>query len=84
MSLRRQKEDEVRLLLERAPHPPVPADLLVRATERGVRGLRRRKVLRRVLWVLAVAAGIAFLVWASIAQPWLAPPADSTPPVEGF
>ncbi|MFJ6695851.1 hypothetical protein ACIQM4_07235 [Streptomyces sp. NPDC091272] len=84
MSPRRQKEDEVRQILERAPHPPVPADLLVRATERGARGLRRRQALRRLLWAVAVAATIAFLVWASVAQPWLLPPADSTPPVDGF
>ncbi|MFF0741239.1 hypothetical protein ACFYVL_12650 [Streptomyces sp. NPDC004111] len=84
MSVRKRKEDEVRLLLERAPHPPVPTDLLVRATERGVRRQRRRRTVRQVLWVLAALAFLAFLVWAAVAQPWLAPPSDSTPPVEGF
>jgi ferric-dicitrate binding protein FerR (iron transport regulator) len=84
MSARKQKEDEVRLLLEQVPHPPVPADLLVRATVRGIRRQRRRRVVRRVLWVLAVLVFVAFLVWASIVEPWLAPPADSTPPLEGF
>ncbi|MFI5802587.1 hypothetical protein [Streptomyces sp. NPDC051561] len=84
MSIRRQKEDEVRLLLEQTPHPVVPADLLPRATERGERRQRRRRMVRRLWWVLAVLAVAAFLVWASIAQPWLAPPSNSTPPVEGF
>ncbi|MCX5204579.1 hypothetical protein OG897_24380 [Streptomyces sp. NBC_00237] len=84
MSLRKQKEDEVRLILEQAEHPVVPSDLLGRATERGGRDLRRRRLLRRALWVLTVAAVIAFLVWASVVQPWQAPPADVTPPVEGF
>ncbi|MFD3514132.1 hypothetical protein [Streptomyces sp. NPDC058657] len=84
MSRAKHEQDEVRLLLERAPHPPVPADLLARATERGGRAWRRRRVVRRVLWVLAVLVCVAFLVWASLAQPWLAPPADSTPPVEGL
>jgi ferric-dicitrate binding protein FerR (iron transport regulator) len=84
MSLRKQKEDEVRLILEQAVRPVVPSDLLVRATERGARDLRRRRTVRRVLWVLASVAVVAFLVWASIVQPWQAPPAAVTPPVEGF
>ncbi|GGZ87067.1 hypothetical protein GCM10010329_03730 [Streptomyces spiroverticillatus] len=84
MSLQRHKNDEVRLVLEQAARPVVPSDLLVRATERGARQMRRRRALRRVWWVIGTLVVIAFLVWASIVHPWQAPPADFTPPVEGF
>ncbi|WP_433545983.1 hypothetical protein ACQPZG_13095 [Streptomyces sp. CA-294286] len=80
---RRREEDEVRRLLAEAAHPPVPADLLPRATARGLRRRRRRRVLRRALWTLAAALLVAFLVWASVTQPWLGPPADISPPVGG-
>ncbi|MFJ2745033.1 hypothetical protein ACIO3O_35860 [Streptomyces sp. NPDC087440] len=84
MSLQRHKDDEIRLVMEQAARPVVPPDLLVRATERGARHLRRRRALRRVWLVIATIAVVAFLVWASIVHPWQAPPADFTPPVEGF
>ncbi|WP_327709168.1 hypothetical protein OG912_10800 [Streptomyces sp. NBC_00464] len=78
-----RKEDEVRRMLE-GPRPQVPAELAARAEERGVRLLRRRRVLRR-LWLLVVtAAVVAFTVWAVVAQPWQAPPAETTPPLEGW
>jgi ferric-dicitrate binding protein FerR (iron transport regulator) len=80
----RAEEEGVRRLLESAAHPPVPADLLVRATARGLRGLRRRRALRRTLWTLAAVLMVAFLVWAAVTQPWLGPPTRLTPPVEGL
>lgn len=64
--------------------PQVPADLAARAAERGARLLRRRRVLRR-LWLLAAAGVVvAFMVWAVVAQPWQAPPAVTTPPLESW
>ncbi|MFG3135076.1 hypothetical protein ACGFZA_02515 [Streptomyces sp. NPDC048211] len=78
-----RKEDEVRRMLE-GPRPQVPAELAARAVEHGVRLLRRRRVLRR-LWLLAVtAAVVAFTVWAVVAQPWQAPPAETTAPLDGW
>ncbi|THA75076.1 hypothetical protein E6R60_18760 [Streptomyces sp. A0642] len=78
-----RKEDEVRRMLE-ASRPQVPAGLAARAAERGARLLRRRRVLRR-LWLLAAAgAVVAFTVWAVVAEPWQAPPATTTPPLEGW
>ncbi|MGR8008631.1 hypothetical protein [Streptomyces hypolithicus] len=78
-----RKQDEVRRLLE-GPHPPVPADLAVRAAERGARLLRRRLAVRRVLWVLAALAVVAFALWAGAAEPWRVPPSDVAPPLEGW
>ncbi|MET7618240.1 hypothetical protein [Streptomyces sp. NPDC005408] len=83
MSSRERKEAEVRRMLE-TRHPPVPADLAARATEHGTRLLRRHRALRRALWLLLVAAVIAFAVWAAVAQPWATSPADTTPPLEGW
>ncbi len=84
MSLQRRKDDAARLALEQTARPVVPSDLLVRATERGTRDLRRRRALRRAGWAVATIAVIVFLVWASVVHPWQAPPADVTPPVEGL
>ncbi|AVZ74989.1 hypothetical protein SLUN_25190 [Streptomyces lunaelactis] len=78
-----RKEDEVRRMLE-TRHPPVPADLAARATEHGSRLLRRHRALRRAAWTLLVVAAIAFAVWASMAEPWLTPPSETTPPLEGW
>ncbi|MBT2510291.1 hypothetical protein J7I98_31440 [Streptomyces sp. ISL-98] len=83
MSLPDRKQDEVRRMLE-GTHPPVPAELAMRAAERGSRMLRRRAVARRVMWLLLVVAVVAFLVWASVEQPWVVPPSDVAPPLEGW
>lgn len=78
------------------PHPMVPADLVPRATARGRRSVRRRRVARRALWVLllaAVVAGIvlAVLLWPRSSDPaqdsdtgtWWAPAAMSRPLTPG-
>lgn len=78
-----RKEDEVRRMLE-TPHPQVPAELAARAAERGGRLLRRRRVLRRLGVLALVAAVTAFTVWALLVQPWQAPPAEITPPLDGW
>jgi cell division septal protein FtsQ len=83
MSLPDRKENEVRRMLD-GTHPQVPADLGARAAERGERLLRRNVVVRRVMWVLLVAVVVAFVVWMSVAQPWVMPPSEVTPPLEGF
>lgn len=82
MSRPDRKEDVVRRMLEARP-PTVPADLAARAEEHGTRLLRRHRALRRLWWLLLVAA-IAFTVWAAVAQPWVLPPTETTPPLEGW
>ncbi|MFF2327832.1 MULTISPECIES: hypothetical protein [unclassified Streptomyces] len=77
------REDEVRRLLD-GPHPQVPGDLAQRAAERGGRLLRRRRIGRRLALVVAFAAVVAFMVWAVAAQPWQLPPAETTPPLDGW
>ncbi|MEN8653611.1 hypothetical protein ABCR94_24135 [Streptomyces sp. 21So2-11] len=83
MSRADRKENEVRRMLDGA-HPPVPADLGARAAERGERLLRRNVVARRVMWVLLMAVIVAFAVWVSVEQPWVTPPSDTAPPLEGW
>lgn len=83
MSLPDRKEAEVRRVLE-GPHPPVPAELAVRAAELGQRLLRRRRAARRLMWLVIVAAAVVFAVWAARVHPWVAPPSTVAPPVEGF
>ncbi|MBT2393849.1 hypothetical protein J7E87_31665 [Streptomyces sp. ISL-1] len=83
MSRRDRKEEEVRRMLE-TRHPAVPADLAARATEHGTRLLRRHRAVRRAAWLLLVAAAIAFAIWAAAAEPWVTPPTDTTPPLEGW
>ncbi|WP_328950168.1 hypothetical protein OG778_21625 [Streptomyces sp. NBC_00184] len=83
MSGVRRNEDEVRRMLETA-RPQVPAGLSARAARRGARLLRRRRVLRRLWLVAAGAVVVAFTVWAVMVQPWQAPPAGTTPPLEGW
>ncbi|WP_406454129.1 hypothetical protein OG782_23865 [Streptomyces sp. NBC_00876] len=78
-----RKVDEVRRMLE-GPHPQVPAELAARAAERGGRLLRRRRILRRVWLLTAAAAVVAFTVWAVVVQPWQVPPAETTPPLNGW
>ncbi|MEV4945016.1 hypothetical protein [Streptomyces sp. NPDC053755] len=82
MTRHEHREDEVRRMLE-FPHPQVPRDLAARAVERGTRLLHRDRAVRRALWVLLGVAVIAFAVWASVAEPWRAPPV-TTPPLEGW
>ncbi|MEK8172349.1 hypothetical protein NKH77_33195 [Streptomyces sp. M19] len=83
MSLPDRKEEQVRRLLE-GPHPSVPPDLAVLAAERGRRLLRRRHALRAALWLLLFGAAVVFALWAAFAQPWVTPPVDTTPPLEGW
>jgi hypothetical protein len=82
MSRADRKENEVRRMLE-TRYPPVPADLASRAAGQGHRLLRRRRAIRRAGWLLLAAAVIAFAVWASVAEPWVSPPRNTTPPLEG-
>jgi hypothetical protein len=72
-----RRDDEVRQLLD-TPHPAVPADLVARATVRGRRTVRRRRVRRQVLWVLLVAAVVAGIVLAVLAWPEHHDPAGDT------
>ncbi|WP_406136959.1 hypothetical protein [Streptomyces sp. NBC_01089] len=83
MSLPDRKEEMVRRMLA-GPHPPVPADLALRAAERGARIRRRRTAGRRLAWLLLATALTGFVVWAALTQPWAPPPARTTPPVEGY
>jgi len=76
-----RKEDEVHRLMD-FPHPSVPVDLVLRATERGTRLIRRRRIARRLFWAVLVTATIGFLVWLSVADPWAAPPSLTTPPLQ--
>lgn len=78
-----EREAAVRRLLEQTP-PPVPPDLYPEVVRRGGRMLRRRIVARRLLWLALFAAAVAFVVWASMARPWVEPPSDTTPPLTGW
>ncbi|MGV9566558.1 hypothetical protein [Streptomyces sp. NPDC003480] len=78
-----EREAAVRRLLERTP-PPVPPDLHAEAVRRGSRMLRRRAAGRRLLWLALFAAAVAFLVWASVARPWVEPPSTTTPPISDW
>jgi ferric-dicitrate binding protein FerR (iron transport regulator) len=78
-----RKETEVRQMLE-APHPAIPPDLAARATERGARMQRRRRIARRAGWLLLAGVLMALVVWVWVAQPWAVPPSTTTPPVEGI
>ncbi|WP_225859031.1 hypothetical protein [Streptomyces albicerus] len=83
MSRMSRKEADVRRILEE-PQPPVPRDLYADAVRRGGRMLRRRTAARRLMWLVLFAAAVAFIVWASIAQPWVEPPSETTPPLTGW
>ncbi|MES4891660.1 hypothetical protein [Streptomyces sp. NPDC096012] len=80
---RAEREAAVRRIMERTA-PPVPLDVYTEAVRRGERLLRRRRLARRVLWLLACAAAVAFTVWAARTHPWAEPPSDTTPPVTGW
>ncbi|MFJ3926579.1 hypothetical protein [Streptomyces sp. NPDC090022] len=77
------REAEVRRLLD-GRHPAVPAGLAAGAAARGIRLLRRRRILRRLAWTLLFAAVVAFAVWAALVQPWEVPPSRIAPPLEGW
>ncbi|WP_411977642.1 hypothetical protein [Streptomyces phaeochromogenes] len=83
MSSMSRREADVRRILEE-PQPTVPPDLYGEALRRGGRMLRRRKAARRLFWLLLFAAAVAFVVWASLAQPWVEPPSETTPPLTGW
>lgn len=70
-------------MLERTP-PPVPPQLCSDALRHGGRMLRRRTVARRLMWLVLLAAMVAFVVWASTARPWVEPPSDTAPPLTGW
>jgi hypothetical protein len=78
-----ERESAVRRMLERTP-PQVPADLYADVVRRGGRMLRRRTAARRLMWLLLFAATVAFIVWATMARPWVEPPSDTTPPLTGW
>ncbi|MCX4669538.1 hypothetical protein OG453_23120 [Streptomyces sp. NBC_01381] len=80
MSQHDRNEAAVRRLLEGAA-PTVPAGLYEESVRRGTRQLRRRRAFRRLLWLLLLAATVAFVIWASLAQPWVDPPSETTPPL---
>ena len=80
---RAEREAEARRIMERVP-PRVPPELYGDVVRRGSRSLRRRRVARRLLWLLLCAACMAFLVWAMMARPWVEPPSQTTPPYTGW
>lgn len=80
---RERKEERVRRLLD-GPYPAVPPGLCGEALRHGARRAHRRAVARRLVWLLAGAALVAFVVWAVAAQPWVLPPAEKTPPLDGW
>lgn len=81
MSQQERREAVVRELLDAGGPAVVPADLHGDAVRRGARMLRRRTVARRLLWLLLLAAVVAFAVWAAEVQPWVEPPSRTTPPL---
>jgi hypothetical protein len=83
MSPVNRREDAVRRILEGST-PSVPPDLYTDVVRRGGRMLRRRRTARRLLWLLLLAAAVAFVVWASMARPWVEPPSETTPPLTGW
>ena len=78
-----EREATVRRLLERTP-PHVPPDLYPEALRRGGRMLRRRTVARRLMWLVLIAAAVAFAVWAVYTRPWVEPPSTTTPPISDW
>lgn len=78
-----EREASVRRMLEQAS-PQVPVDLYAEVVRRGGRMQRRRTIARRLLWLTLLAATVAFIVWATMARPWVEPPSDTTPPLTGW
>ncbi|WP_233518553.1 hypothetical protein [Streptomyces corynorhini] len=64
--------------------PEVPAGLVSRAAAGGARRLRRRRAAHRLGWAVLAVALLVFLVWAWTVRPWYIPPAETTPPLEGW
>ncbi|WP_415948005.1 hypothetical protein [Streptomyces sp. KLOTTS4A1] len=79
-----RREQEVQRLLDAAASPPVPADLYEDTVRRGTRLLRRRRLVRRLVWWGALSGFLAFVVWVSVADPFVPPPAEVTPPLTGW
>ncbi|MEV3861074.1 hypothetical protein AB0J38_43045 [Streptomyces sp. NPDC050095] len=84
MSSQERKEATVRAALDAAPPPVVPTELYAEAVRRGTRALRRQRAVRRVMWTVLFAAAVAFVVWATMARPWVEPPSKTTPPLTGW
>ncbi|GHC49385.1 hypothetical protein [Streptomyces flavofungini] len=84
MSQQERREAVVRGMLDAEGPASVPPDLHGEAVRRGTRMLRRRTVLRRVLWLLLLAAAVAFTIWAAETQPWVEPPSSRTPPLTSW
>ncbi|NBE54168.1 hypothetical protein [Streptomyces boluensis] len=80
---RERKEDRVRRLLD-GPWPAVPPEVCAEALRRGARQGRRRALARRLLWLVVCAGLVVFVVWAAVEQPWVLPPAETTPPLDGW
>ncbi|KAA0935369.1 MULTISPECIES: hypothetical protein [Streptomyces] len=78
-----RREADVRRILD-GSQPSVPPDLCTEAVRRGGRMLRRRRAARRLVWLLLLAAAVAFVVWMSVARPWVEPPSETTPPLTGW
>ncbi|HET9382438.1 MAG TPA: hypothetical protein VFP69_16620 [Streptomyces sp.] len=77
------RQAAARRAMEQAP-PPVPPELYPESLRLGRRVLRRRALAHRLLWLVLAAAAVAFLVWATVAEPWVEPPSDTTPPLTGW
>lgn len=80
---RERKEERVRRLVD-GPYPTVPPDVCAEAMRRGALHEHRRTVARRLVWLLVCAALVAFVVWAVVEQPWVLPPAKTTPPLDDW
>ncbi|MFJ8093351.1 hypothetical protein [Streptomyces griseofuscus] len=80
---RAEREAAVRRVMAARP-VPVPPELYPEAVRRGERLLRRRRLARRVMWVVVCVAAVVFGVWAAYAHPWVEPPSQTTPPVDGW
>jgi ferric-dicitrate binding protein FerR (iron transport regulator) len=80
---RPQREAAVRQIMERTV-PRLPPELHADSVRRGSRMLRRRTLARRLLWLLLWAAAVGFTVWAMVAEPWVEPPSETTPPLTGW
>ncbi|MFI9780901.1 hypothetical protein ACIHCV_40740 [Streptomyces sp. NPDC051956] len=76
-------EREVRAILE-AAQGALPPGIHTEAVRRGGRILRRRRVLRRLMWLALCLAMTGLFVWSLLARPWVEPPSGTTPPLTGW